>query len=164
MKPCSHIAWIGLIFVFFMTGCATVKQDRSAALMHHLEPGKIQSIEVDAVFSMDKFEEDKNLTAHPVHSNSDREILAAQIRDREPPHLHKRHDLTVFLHEGTGVLKIEGDTLPMKEGDWVTIQRGLPHQFINLGNSPARAVVIRTPRVEDDFIELPSLSAETGER
>lgn len=68
-----------------------------------------------------------------------------QIEDREAPHLHARHDLTVTLLRGHGELHAGGAIVPMRAGDTAVVPRGLPHHFVNLGSEPAAAFVTFAP-------------------
>lgn len=68
-----------------------------------------------------------------------------QIRDREPPHVHTRYDLTVVLVGGHGVLWLAGEPLVMRTGDVAFVPRGTPHFFVNQGDDPAAALVSFAP-------------------
>jgi quercetin dioxygenase-like cupin family protein len=68
-----------------------------------------------------------------------------QIRDRETPHVHAAHDLTVTLLRGKGVLHLRGTALEMRTGDAAVIPRGTPHYFINTDSAPAVAFVTFAP-------------------
>ena len=68
-----------------------------------------------------------------------------QIRDREVPHVHRRHELTVVVKRGQGELTLGGRTLFLKAGAVVLIPRGMVHHFTNTGSRPAVALTIFTP-------------------
>jgi mannose-6-phosphate isomerase-like protein (cupin superfamily) len=55
----------------------------------------------------------------------------ALIRDREPYHIHKNHDLTVSVLNGTGSIVIEGTRYPCEPGTVIFIPRGTAHAYIN---------------------------------
>jgi len=72
-------------------------------------------------------------------------VHLAQIRDRESPHLHATHDLTVTLLRGHGELHLAGEIREMHCGDVAIIPRATPHYFVNAGSTPAVAFVTFAP-------------------
>jgi mannose-6-phosphate isomerase-like protein (cupin superfamily) len=68
-----------------------------------------------------------------------------QIRDREQPHRHATHDLSVALLRGAGDLYIAGKPLSMRAGDVAVVRRGSPHYFVNAGSEPAVAFATFAP-------------------
>ncbi len=87
----------------------------------------------------------ENISVTPLRSSDHASVAAVQIRDREPPHVHTRYDLTVVLARGAGTLWLAGVARPMRAGDSAFIPRGTPHYFVNDGNSPALALVVFAP-------------------
>lgn len=67
------------------------------------------------------------------------------IRDRETPHRHDRHDLTVVMLEGWGAMSIDGKERRVGRGSILYVPRGAVHAFRNLGDEPAVAYAIYTP-------------------
>lgn len=148
-----------LILGLLLSGCALVSDDADQqALVHNFRTDRVESSNLDAVFTMEKFSKPANKIGHPLSQTEAHQVLAAQIRDREKPHLHEQHDLLVYLHRGQGVLNTPHGKTELSPGDWTSISRRTPHQFINTGDGPARAVVIRTPPPEGrDYRELESI-------
>jgi len=68
-----------------------------------------------------------------------------QVRDRESPHIHARHDLAVTVLQGSGELFLNGQPLTMRDGDAAIVPRGTAHYFVNRGTSPAVAFVTFAP-------------------
>jgi mannose-6-phosphate isomerase-like protein (cupin superfamily) len=68
-----------------------------------------------------------------------------QIRDREKPHLHQRHDGTVFMFKGSGYLIMDKARIDLSASDVVYIPRGTVHYFVNTGSEPAVAFVVFAP-------------------
>jgi mannose-6-phosphate isomerase-like protein (cupin superfamily) len=68
-----------------------------------------------------------------------------QIRDRERPHAHERHDLTVVILRGGGELMVGRVPFEMQIGDAAFVPRGRPHFFRNGGTDPAVALVTFSP-------------------
>jgi len=53
-------------------------------------------------------------------------VLVAPEPDRQQPH---EDDEVYVVLEGTGVLEVEGDTVPVKEGSAVFVEAGADHRF-----------------------------------
>ncbi len=87
----------------------------------------------------------ENISVTPLHGSDHASVAAVQIRDREPPHVHTRYDLTVVLARGAGTLWLAGVARPMRAGDGAFIPKGTPHYFVNDGDSPALALVVFAP-------------------
>jgi quercetin dioxygenase-like cupin family protein len=68
-----------------------------------------------------------------------------QVRSTEVPHRHAKHDLTVFVLRGHGILTLKDVQIPLGAGDAAVIMRGEPHWFANDGREPAVAFVVYTP-------------------
>jgi quercetin dioxygenase-like cupin family protein len=68
-----------------------------------------------------------------------------QIRDREIPHIHKDHDLTVVVVKGEGYLILEDKRIDLAERDVLFIPRNVVHYFVNVSRQPSVALVIFSP-------------------
>jgi mannose-6-phosphate isomerase-like protein (cupin superfamily) len=68
-----------------------------------------------------------------------------QVRDAEPPHFHRTHDLTVTVLRGAGNVRVGERTVAVRAGDVVIIPRGVPHFFRNGGDGVAVALSVFTP-------------------
>ena len=53
-------------------------------------------------------------------------VLVAPEPDRQQPH---RDDEVYIVLEGTGVLDVEGEQVPLREGSAVFVQAGAEHRF-----------------------------------
>ena len=67
------------------------------------------------------------------------------LKGAEPPHIHDRHDLTVFIFAGISVVHFKDRTVSMGPGDLIEIPRGVWHWAENLGHDPTQAYAIFTP-------------------
>lgn len=77
------------------------------------------------------------------------------IKTEEKKHVHAKHDATVVLLKGKGSLWYAGQTLPLKEGDIVTITRGTVHAFKNEAKGETAAYVVFSPPFDGkDVIEV----------
>ncbi|HKZ46039.1 MAG TPA: cupin domain-containing protein, partial [Thermodesulfobacteriota bacterium] len=86
--------------------------------------------------------------------NLDSSHFIIQIRDREKPHIHETHDLTVIVKKGKGILHLGKDELPMSKGDIAFIPRGVLHYFVNTSSEPSVAYAIFTPLYDGQDVKL----------
>lgn len=68
-----------------------------------------------------------------------------QVRDREAPHVHKTHDLTVTVMRGRGYLMLEKKRIDLAAGDVLFIPRGAVHYFVNTDGEPSVALAVFAP-------------------
>lgn len=68
-----------------------------------------------------------------------------QVRNREPLHVHRKHDLDVTLRRGRGTLIFGDQRIKLRMGDFFKIPRGVAHAFINEGRKPAVAYAEFSP-------------------
>lgn len=88
---------------------------------------------------------DENIKVKSLFKNENSSHFIIQIRDRERPHIHETHDLTVVVKKGEGILHLGNDDLAMRRGDVAFIPRGVLHYFVNTSSEPCIAYVIFTP-------------------
>src|SRR2546426_10944937 len=46
-----------------------------------------------------------------------------QVRTQEQPHIHKNHDLTVFVYRGHGSMTVGNQSFPLRAGDSLYVPR-----------------------------------------
>jgi len=80
--------------------------------------------------------------------------------DGPPLHTHAGEDEAWYVLEGTLRFKLGDDLGAAPAGSFVFIPRGVAHCFQNIGDAPARILVLFTPsgmeRFFDAFSELPA--------
>ena len=91
---------------------------------------------------------DENIRADPVARTETASYHVVQVRDRETPHRHAAHDLTVFVLRGRGALVLGHTRIPLRAGDAVLIPRGAAHWFVNEGRRRAVALAVFTPPLD----------------
>src|SRR5437588_9726969 len=85
-------------------------------------------------------------------------------RQGPPLHTHANEDEAWYVLEGEVRFKIDGELLAAPAGSFVFVPRGTPHCFQNVGDSPARILVMFTPAgMERFFDEFATLSAADPE-
>jgi len=78
-----------------------------------------------------------------------------QIRGKESLHKHDFHDLAVFMQSGTGKIYMGKDSVKVSAGSMIFIPHGMTHQFVNIGPSPAVAIVVFSPPFNGkDVVEI----------
>lgn len=79
--------------------------------------------------------------------------------DGPPLHVHAGEDESWYVVDGALRFRIGDEIIPASAGSFVYVPRGVPHCFQNVGDEPARILVMFTPagmeRFFDRFAELP---------
>lgn len=75
-----------------------------------------------------------------------------------PPHIHGREDELFYVLEGTMMFMDNTHTFTAGPGSAVYLPKGIPHTFKNIGDKPARCILIAAPAGFETFV------AECGER
>ncbi len=68
-----------------------------------------------------------------------------QIRDREVPHVHKLHEVTVTMLTGSGYLILGKQRIDLSAGDVIYIPRGVVHYYVNTEREPTVALAVYSP-------------------
>src|SRR4051812_41941294 len=72
-----------------------------------------------------------------------------------PPHVHGREDEAFYVLEGDLLFHADGRSIAAGAGAWVTLARGSLHHFKNVGDRPARMLIVVTPAgLEQFFMEV----------
>ncbi|SVS88818.1 Quercetin 2,3-dioxygenase [Klebsiella pneumoniae] len=72
-----------------------------------------------------------------------------------PPHIHSREEESFFVLDGELEFFADGERTVAGVGASVTVPKGSLHYFKNLGDTPARMLIIAVPAGLDDyFIEV----------
>jgi quercetin dioxygenase-like cupin family protein len=68
-----------------------------------------------------------------------------------PPHSHTRNEECVYVLEGTLRYSVDSESRDLTPGDWMSTPRGSVHHFINRSSETARALVMLTPDIGEQF-------------
>jgi quercetin dioxygenase-like cupin family protein len=68
-----------------------------------------------------------------------------------PPHVHHREDEMFYVIKGEFEFIVAGESKLLGAGDFLLGQRGVPHNFRNVGSSPGRMLITVTPAGFEDF-------------
>jgi quercetin dioxygenase-like cupin family protein len=91
--------------------------------------------------------------------------MTVQPNARMPvAHHHESWDETVYGLSGVLTMRVDGEDIPLREGETVFVRRGVVHAFRNDGNEPARCLCMLTPGVLGPvyFREMAALVAAGG--
>jgi len=69
-----------------------------------------------------------------------------------PPHLHHREDETFYVVEGSFVFHIGDRRIMAGQGSVLVAPRGVPHRFVNVGDTPGRLLIIVRPAGFEHFM------------
>jgi quercetin dioxygenase-like cupin family protein len=122
-----------------LVGCATAS---------HLNlddvPG-FRALPVEDVLHENPLREGENIRVVSLGRHQAMSQHLVQIRDREAPHLHAHHDLTVFMLRAKGYLVLNGRRVNLRTSDVLTIRRGSPHYYVNEDSRAAVVFAVYAP-------------------
>jgi quercetin dioxygenase-like cupin family protein len=75
------------------------------------------------------------------------------------PHIHRKHDETIFGVDGTITWTLHDRPTQIRRGITLFVQRGTPHFYANLTHTPARILCLQTPGVmgPEYYLEIAAL-------
>ena len=79
--------------------------------------------------------------------------ITAQPVDGPPEHVHRDHDESYFVLEGTFAIKVGERCVTACPGTFVYVPRGTAHTFRNLEPRRSRLLVMATPGGIEEFFE-----------
>jgi mannose-6-phosphate isomerase-like protein (cupin superfamily) len=79
-----------------------------------------------------------------------------------PPHINTREEETHIVLEGKYTFVVGDQTIGLEPGGVVIVPRGFPHAFENVGNEPARLLLVPWPggNVDQMVLELADTFAD----
>ncbi len=78
------------------------------------------------------------------------QIVEIAAGDRVAQHYHKSSFEYLYVISGACDFEINGETIPLKEGDMLLTEPGDKHSVHNRGEVPFRVLVFKTNAVPDD--------------
>lgn len=79
-----------------------------------------------------------------------------------PPHSHTDNEECVYVLEGVLRYSVDDETRDLKPGEWMSTPRGAVHHFSNPGSETARALVMMTPDIGEQFFRDVAVLANAG--
>ena len=68
-----------------------------------------------------------------------------------PPHSHTNNEECVYVLDGVLRYRVDGETRDLGPGDWMSTPPGSVHHFSNPGSQEARALVMLTPDIGEQY-------------
>jgi quercetin dioxygenase-like cupin family protein len=68
-----------------------------------------------------------------------------------PPHSHGGNEECVYMLEGVLRYSVDKETRDLKPGEWMSTPRGSVHQFSNPHSETARALIMLTPDIGEQY-------------
>ncbi len=142
MASKSKEIWIKgalILFSFALVACG-------ASPRFYLQYGnRISEQELDRLLAANPLAASENIKAVTLGRTGEVSHHVVQIRDREAPHIHKDHDVTVVVLRGQGYLMWGKERMDLVAGDILFIPRGAVHYFINTHSGPTVALAVYSP-------------------
>jgi quercetin dioxygenase-like cupin family protein len=79
-----------------------------------------------------------------------------------PPHSHTDNEECVYVLQGVLRYSVDDETRDLKPGEWMSTPRGAVHHFSNPGSETARALVMMTPDIGEQFFRDVAVLANAG--
>jgi len=95
------------------------------------------------------------------HSQAAQMTLASGAIEGGPANRHKGADQWLYVVSGTGVAVVNGNTVDLRAGTLVLIQRGDRHEIRNTGDAPLRTLNVYVPPAYTDAGEEMSAGRPT---
>jgi mannose-6-phosphate isomerase-like protein (cupin superfamily) len=86
-----------------------------------------------------------SLTVKTLGTNANMSRHLIKLQGTEKLHVHERHDVTIFVLEGTGHIRLGEREFDFGPGDVLEIPRGMPHRAESLHGKPVVVYAIFTP-------------------
>ena len=119
--------------------------------------------DVDAFLATHPLAAGENIRADEIGRTPGASFHLVQVRDRERPHRHALHDLTVVVLRGHGTLVRDAERVALRAGDAAAIPRGAAHWFANEARAPSLALVIFVPPLDAPDV-VPVVDSTTDRR
>lgn len=82
---------------------------------------------------------------------------------RTPVHVHAHDDETLFILNGAMQAIIDGEEHSLGTGESIFLPRGIPHQLMNVSDTPAHYLLLCTPGGFEGFLEEGGHALAPGE-
>ena len=133
-----------LCFLFLILGCAATPR------FYLRYGGQFNQTDLDLILAENPLPATENYKVVTLGRAQEISHHIVQIRDRETPHIHKEHDLTVVMLRGRGYLMLEQRRVELAAGDVLFVARGVVHYFVNTFNEPSVALAVFSPSFDGE--------------
>jgi mannose-6-phosphate isomerase-like protein (cupin superfamily) len=136
--------WLVVLFLGLSAQCCALREGAGG----RIAGGQLGDVDVLGFLRAHPVEPGKAIRADLLERTEAASYHLVQIVDREMPHVHQTHDLSVVVIQGRGRLHLATRVVPMRQGDLAIVPRGVPHWFERLGADVAVAFVTFAPPLD----------------
>jgi quercetin dioxygenase-like cupin family protein len=79
-----------------------------------------------------------------------------------PPHSHTKNEECVYVLEGILRYSVDKESRDLKPGEWMSTPRGSVHQFSNPNSETARALIMLTPDIGEQYFREVAVVVNAG--
>lgn len=118
----------------------------------------VQPGEVTKKVQWIKAERKSDLAIRKIRETRDASFQIVRLNTAEKPHVHQRHDLTIFVLKGKALMHLENEKIKVRAGDVIDIPRGTPHWVENRSHSASEVYAVFTPAFDGQdtvFLDIP---------
>ena len=88
---------------------------------------------------------EKNIAIRPIYGNVNTSTFLIRMKDKETPHFHDDHDLSVSILDGDGIIHFKDHAVPVTPGDVIFIPKGTYHWAENTGSAATVLFAVFSP-------------------
>jgi quercetin dioxygenase-like cupin family protein len=125
--------FILIYILLFAFGCQSNKLNRLVT------PEKTVPFPIVAV------PEGKNLTVFNILNFQNCSFHRIILKTEEISHIHEKHDLAVYVLNGSSWIYLNDKKVELFPGDFIVIPKGVKHYAVNVGKNPAEVLAIFSP-------------------
>ena len=138
--PNASMLFLAVVVALLQSSCAFQRGS-----YYWWSDNNLSAHQIDAILREHPMEPSQNISVTPLASTASGSHHLVQVRHSESLHVHRDHDLAVFVYRGQGRIRIGQQVISIHQGDMLSIPRGVPHAFENTASKPSVAIVIFTP-------------------
>jgi len=129
------------VFFLVMLGCFSIAWGKDKGWIGKL----VQPDTVTEEVSWVEAELKSDIAIRKLRETQDASFQIVRLNTAEKPHVHQRHDLTVFVMRGKAMMHLDGKDIAVAAGDVIDIPRGVPHWVENRSRSASEVYAVFTP-------------------
>lgn len=135
LKVTRLLVWAPLLF----SSCAAAKPGRIIGPVGVMPP-----------IQWTREEQASDLAIRTLRKTEDASFHRIRLGGSEEPHIHKTHDVAVFVLSGEALLRLGKKTYELKKGDVAEIPRNKLHWAENLSDPPCEVYAVFTPAFDGE--------------
>lgn len=132
-----------VLIALLVSACAGTPADRSP-----------WHANVESILRENPLAADQNIRVTDLGKADSVSYHVVQVRRGEPLHVHRFHDLSIFVYRGEGSMTMRTNMFTVVAGDMIFVPKGVAHKFVNASRQPSVAVVAFSPGLSGKDFEL----------